>query len=67
MTLTASCWRRLGIIQRARLIRARQAQGRIRRFVNHCPLSMTSALNASLLRSDGFDVERVYKDWPPGG
>jgi len=32
------------------------------------PMSMTSALNAFLmLRSNGSNVERVYKDWKPGG
>ena len=31
-------------------------------------MSMTSALNAFLmLRSNGSNVERVYKDWKPGG
>jgi citrate synthase len=38
-------------------------------FVNQtAPLSMTSALNAFLMvRSNGSNVERVYKDWQPGG
>ena len=38
-------------------------------FVNQtAPMSMTSALNAFLMvRSNGSNVERVYKDWMPGG
>ena len=38
-------------------------------FVNTvAPMSMTSALNAFLMvRSNGSNVERVYKDWKPGG
>jgi citrate synthase len=38
-------------------------------FVNQVShLSMTSALNTFLmLRSNGSNVERVYKDWMPGG
>jgi citrate synthase len=38
-------------------------------FVNEvAPMSMTSAFNAFLMmRSNGSNVERVYKDWMPGG
>src|SRR5207302_5015 len=32
------------------------------------PMSMTSALNAFLMvRSNGSNVERIYRDWRPGG
>ena len=58
------------IIQRARLDLLRgKRKDEFVTFVNHtASLSMTSALNAFLMvRSNGSNVERVYKDWLPGG
>jgi citrate synthase len=58
------------IIQRARLDLVQgKRKDEFVAFVNHtAPLSMTSALNAFfMVRSNGSNVERVYKDWMPGG
>ncbi|MGQ4809661.1 hypothetical protein NKDENANG_03084 [Candidatus Entotheonellaceae bacterium PAL068K] len=58
------------IIQRARcdLIQGARKDALVA-FVNAmAPMSMTSAFNAFLMvRSNGSNVERVYKDWKPGG
>jgi citrate synthase len=58
------------ILQRARLDLVQgQRKDELVAFVNATAnMSMTSALNAFLMvRSNGSNVERVYKDWQPGG
>jgi citrate synthase len=58
------------IIQRARLDLVQgKRKDELVAFVNAtADMSMTSALNAFLMvRSNGSNVERVYKDWRPGG
>ena len=58
------------IIQRARLdLMQGMRKDEFVALVNQAaPMSMTSALNLFLmLRSNGSNVERVYKDWMPGG
>ncbi len=58
------------ILQRARLDLVQgQRQDELISLVNDTAhLSMTSAFNTFLmLRSNGSNVERVYKDWLPGG
>lgn len=58
------------IIQRARLDLVQgKRKDELVAFVNATTdMSMTSALNAFLMvRSNGSNVERVYKDWRPGG
>lgn len=58
------------ILQRARLDLVQgKRKDELVAFVNATSqMSMTSALNAFLMvRSNGSNVERVYKDWKPGG
>lgn len=58
------------ILQRARLDLVKgKRKDELIAFVNDTAhLSITSALNAFLmLRSNGSNVERIYKDWIPGG
>lgn len=58
------------ILRRARLdLLQGQNKDALLAFVNQtAQMSMTSALNAFLMvRSNGSNVERVYKDWLPGG
>jgi citrate synthase len=58
------------ILQRARLDLVKgKRKDELVAFVNATSqLSITSALNAFLMvRSNGSNVERVYKDWQPGG
>src|SRR5262249_27545964 len=58
------------ILQRARLDLVQgKRKDELVAFVNAtAQMSMTSALNAFLMvRSNGSNVERVYKDWKPGG
>lgn len=58
------------ILQRARLdLLQGERRSALVAFVNNVSqMSMTSALNAFLMvRSNGSNVERVYKDWKPGG
>lgn len=57
------------ILRRSRLDLLQGHKDELVAFVNAtAPMSMTSALNSFLmLRSNGSNVERVYKDWKPGG
>jgi citrate synthase len=57
------------ILQRARLDLIKGHKDELIAIVNGtAAMSMTSALNTFLmLRSNGSNVERVYKDWMPGG
>jgi citrate synthase len=57
------------ILQRARLDLIKGHKDELIAVVNGtAAMSMTSALNTFLmLRSNGSNVERVYKDWMPGG
>jgi len=57
------------ILQRARLDLVKGHKDELIAVVNGtAAMSMTSALNTFLmLRSNGSNVERVYKDWMPGG
>ena len=57
------------ILQRARLDLIKGHKDELVAVVNGtAAMSMTSALNTFLmLRSNGSNVERVYKDWMPGG
>ena len=58
------------IIQRARLdlVQGKRKDEFVAFVNNTASMSMTSALNAFLMvRSNGSNVERVYKDWMPGG
>lgn len=58
------------IIQRAQLdlVQGKRKDELVAFVNNTAQFSMTSALNAFLMvRSNGSNVERVYKDWKPGG